>query len=128
MRLLVFLLMAGIHLGFAKTPWEKLTGFRVLSSKGKYVFGQISENHSDQYMLDTETGRLWQYIETIDGGMLVVVPYQTAAGLTVGPDKIDLSTLISFTSPKEQKPIPSALRKEKEESAPPSAPEKIEKK
>ena len=29
------------------------------TSQGRYVFGQISDMRRDQYMLDTETGRLW---------------------------------------------------------------------
>lgn len=33
---------------------------KILSNpNGRYVFGQISEFHSDQYMIDTQTGRLW---------------------------------------------------------------------
>lgn len=32
------------------------------SSNGRYVFGQISEYRRDQYMLDTQTGRLWQIV------------------------------------------------------------------
>lgn len=36
---------------------------KVLSnSSGRYVFGQISEYRRDQYMLDTQTGRLWQIV------------------------------------------------------------------
>jgi hypothetical protein len=35
----------------------------VLSTTGgRYVFGQISSMRADQYMLDTQTGRLWQLI------------------------------------------------------------------
>jgi hypothetical protein len=35
----------------------------VLSSQGgRYVFGQISPARRDQYMLDTQTGRLWQIV------------------------------------------------------------------
>lgn len=34
---------------------------KVLSaSGGRYVFGQISDFRRDQYMLDTQTGRLWK--------------------------------------------------------------------
>ena len=29
------------------------------SENGRFVFGQISDWRSDQYMLDTQTGRLW---------------------------------------------------------------------
>lgn len=32
------------------------------SSTGRFVFGQISEYRRDQYMLDTQTGRLWQIV------------------------------------------------------------------
>lgn len=35
----------------------------VLSTPGgRYVFGQISEGRIDQYLLDTQTGRLWTFI------------------------------------------------------------------
>jgi hypothetical protein len=29
------------------------------SEKGRFVLGQISDFRSDQYLLDTETGRVW---------------------------------------------------------------------
>lgn len=32
------------------------------SSNGRFVFGQISEFRRDQYMLDTQTGRVWQIV------------------------------------------------------------------
>jgi len=36
---------------------------KVLSSEnGRFVFGQISDFRSDQYMLDTKTGRLWTIV------------------------------------------------------------------
>lgn len=36
---------------------------KVLSTEtGRYVFGQISDFRSDQYMLDTKTGRLWTIV------------------------------------------------------------------
>jgi hypothetical protein len=36
---------------------------KVLSSEnGRYVFGQISEKHEDQYVLDTATGRVWRKV------------------------------------------------------------------
>ena len=37
---------------------------RTLSSpNGRFVLGQISDWRSDQYLLDTQTGRLWQSTE-----------------------------------------------------------------
>lgn len=36
---------------------------RVLGSpNGRYVFGQISDFRADQFLLDTQTGRLWQIV------------------------------------------------------------------
>lgn len=38
---------------------------KILSAQGgRFVFGQISEMRRDQYMLDTQTGRLWRITET----------------------------------------------------------------
>jgi hypothetical protein len=39
-------------------PQNKTLG----TSSGRYVFGQISSARKDQYMLDTQTGRLWQIV------------------------------------------------------------------
>ena len=39
-----------------RPPQQKI----LASSTGRFVFGQISEFRRDQYMLDTQTGRLWQ--------------------------------------------------------------------
>ena len=37
------------------------TPIAVLNSPvGRYVFGEISAQHADVYMLDAQTGRLWQ--------------------------------------------------------------------
>lgn len=32
------------------------------SENGRFVFGQISDWRRDQYMLDTQTGRLWKIV------------------------------------------------------------------
>ena len=60
---------------------------KVLSSEnGRYVFGQISEKHEDQYMLDTATGRVWRKViatvtnkdgESNEIEVLQAVPYET---------------------------------------------------
>lgn len=34
-------------------------GAALSATGGRYVFGQISESRRDQYLLDTQTGRLW---------------------------------------------------------------------
>jgi hypothetical protein len=41
-----------------KPPQQKTLS----SAGGRFVFGQISDYGSDQYMLDTATGRLWQKV------------------------------------------------------------------
>jgi hypothetical protein len=48
---------------------------------GRYVFGQISSMRADQFMLDTQTGRLWQLaVDTNGAPALQVVPYKSVAG------------------------------------------------
>lgn len=42
---------------------EKVNKKEILfSENGRFVFGQISDFRRDQYMLDTQTGRLWQIV------------------------------------------------------------------
>lgn len=66
----------------------------VLGGEGRYVFGQINEYNADQYMIDTQTGRLWRLVDTVDGGASVLepVPYLLPAGGTQAtpPDGRDL--------------------------------------
>ena len=51
------------------------------SSNGRFVFGQISDSTKDQFMLDTQTGRLWRISETGRIGLfLQTVPYKSADG------------------------------------------------
>ena len=54
----------------------------VLGGQGRYVFGQINEFNADQYMLDTQTGRLWRLVDTADGNASVLepVPYTLSGG------------------------------------------------
>ncbi|MHB8916205.1 MAG: hypothetical protein ACYC4K_10390 [Thiobacillus sp.] len=56
------------------------------SANGRFVFGQISDFRSDQYMIDTQTGRLWQIVERTDekgspaGRALQVIPFVSVDG------------------------------------------------
>jgi hypothetical protein len=51
------------------------------SDKGRFVFGQISDSGKDQFMLDTQTGRLWRISETGRIGLfLQTVPYKSSDG------------------------------------------------
>jgi len=64
------------------------------SSNGRYVFGQVSDYRRDQYMVDTQTGRLWQIVVRPDESntsgdgikILQVIPYVNIGGeITVTP-------------------------------------------
>ena len=51
------------------------------SSGGRFVFGQISDSSKDQFMLDTQTGRLWRITERGDVGLFLTnVPYSVSEG------------------------------------------------
>ena len=41
---------------------------------GRFVFGQINEFSADQYLLDTQTGRVWRLVDTADGTASVFEP------------------------------------------------------
>jgi hypothetical protein len=47
---------------------------QVLGGSGRYVFGQINELSADQYLLDTQTGRVWRLVDTADGAASVFEP------------------------------------------------------
>jgi len=44
--------------GFAQSP--PAIGVVLAAPGGRYVFGQISDWRRDQYLLDTQSGRLWK--------------------------------------------------------------------
>lgn len=66
-RASVILLALLSSLAIAQEP-VRMPQQRTLSSLnatpigGRFVFGQISDFRSDQYMLDTQTGRLWKVV------------------------------------------------------------------
>ena len=54
---------------------QKSTDF-LAAPQGRYVVGQLGEARTDQYLLDTHTGRLWQIIPGSKGvRSLEPVPY-----------------------------------------------------
>lgn len=60
-KMLLLLLIVALTNSIAQSKENKN---RSLSSEnGRFVFGQISEYRRDQYLLDTQTGRIWQIIE-----------------------------------------------------------------
>ena len=53
----------------------------LISQNGRFVFGQISGSSKDQFMLDTQTGRIWRIAESGEVGLFLrVVPYKTSDG------------------------------------------------
>jgi hypothetical protein len=55
-------LAACVALGAWGQATSKDAGRILSSASGRYVFGQISDFRRDQYMLDTQTGRLWRVV------------------------------------------------------------------
>lgn len=47
-----------IAVAAAQTPIN--IGPALSASGGRFVFGQVSEARRDQYLLDTQTGRMWR--------------------------------------------------------------------
>ena len=47
-------------------------GNTLSSQSGRYVFGQVSEMARDQYLLDTQTGRMWNIKQSTEGGEVLV--------------------------------------------------------
>ena len=65
MKLLMFVLLFSVgSVAFAaEAVAVKPTQQKVLSApNGRFIFGQVSDFRSDQYLLDTQTGRLWQIV------------------------------------------------------------------
>lgn len=56
----IVLLISGFNASAAEAPKQKQ---QMLSSQnGRYVFGQISEYRRDQFLIDTQTGRVWKIV------------------------------------------------------------------
>lgn len=50
------------------------------SSTGRYVFGQTSQLRADQFLLDTQTGRIWRMVADGSGVILEPVYVLTLSG------------------------------------------------
>lgn len=59
MKNLTFLLVMALG-AMPATPTQAAESQVLNSSQGRYAFGQVSDYRKDQYMLDTQTGRLWR--------------------------------------------------------------------
>jgi hypothetical protein len=81
-------------------PSQREPGSVLSSQGGRYVFGQISPMRRDQYMLDTQTGRLWQIVtgtyKRDDGSegtyeSLQTIPYDQKGMYTTPPPITSIS-------------------------------------
>lgn len=70
-----------------KAPAQNFQPAVLSTPGGRYVLGQISEARADQYLLDTQTGRLWEIVvDTNNANSLQEVPYKALDGtLTLVP-------------------------------------------
>jgi hypothetical protein len=59
-KLLLLLLIIAVTDSIAQLKENK--NKNLSSENGRFVFGQISEYRRDQYLLDTQTGRIWQIV------------------------------------------------------------------
>ena len=65
----------------SQQPQQKSQQKLLSTTKGRFVFGQISNSSKDQFMLDTFTGRLWRIAESgAIGIFLRTVPYRNEEG------------------------------------------------
>lgn len=62
---------------FAAAVWAGDNDGKVLSAEGgRYVFGQVNGQSRDMFMLDTQTGQLWQLASSSNGPLILEpVPY-----------------------------------------------------
>lgn len=58
----------------------------VLAGKGKFVFGQLSEYGSSKYMLNTETGELWNIQRDDANTSILARVYFDCYNLKLGKD------------------------------------------
>ena len=73
MRYRIVPLLLILKIGISAEPVEVIPPQnKVLSSQGgRYVFGQIYQMRKDQYLLDTQTGRMWVMVADKDGNPML---------------------------------------------------------
>ena len=78
---LAFFLFSASNPPIAQDFQVSSSGQVLAASNGRYVFGQVSSFRRDQYLLDTQTGRLWQIVEDEEHrNKLQPVPFVQALG------------------------------------------------
>jgi hypothetical protein len=68
------LLIAALSIGADAFAQASTNRPQALGGGGRFVFGQINEFSADQYLLDTQTGRVWRLVDTADGTASVFEP------------------------------------------------------
>lgn len=91
MKILAVLALAVLTTVPAVAQQQKDPPGKVLSSaNGRYVFGQVSEFRRDQYMLDTQTGRLWKIVNAKSKGANgSETSYEILEWVPYSPENID---------------------------------------
>lgn len=81
---LIVLAALAANLSLAQTPNSPPSSPLPLASQnGRYAFGRVTESNRDVYLLDTQTGRLWQATWDKDGQpLLKQVAFLRADGTT----------------------------------------------
>lgn len=75
------LFLAFTAIAFAQTSAPAAAPSVLKSDNGRFVFGQIGPARADQFLLDTQTGRLWEIVVNKEGQQkLQPVPYIQLAG------------------------------------------------
>jgi len=67
MKLSILLLLVVSATALAQTSTPAPAPTILKSENGRFVFGQVSPIHADQFLLDTQTGRLWQMVVDKEG-------------------------------------------------------------
>lgn len=79
MKKLLPLLFALVCSAFAQTPTVNTP---LAAPGGRFVLGQLGIVRADQYLLDTQTGRLWVVRFEADVPVLQAVMFKTALGVS----------------------------------------------
>ena len=103
MRLLLLLMIGSMLVGADMLPPRPT----VLGAPGgRFVFGQISDMRRDQFLLDTQTGRLWVVVADKDGrNSLQTIPFRYPDT----PDTTDFA--VTGVPPAAPKEIPPELKR-----------------
>ncbi|QYM77848.1 hypothetical protein K0B96_11010 [Horticoccus luteus] len=67
MKSSILLFLTIVSVTFAQNSTPTASPAVLKTENGRYVFGQIGPARADQFLLDTQTGRLWQVVVDKEG-------------------------------------------------------------